>query len=103
MIAGVSWPKRFALINETKAFRFCEIACSGTVMDFAVDPSGRFAAMTWHDGRHTTRQLDLVELGTGARRSFEMPGRTNMGFTWSPSGRKLAVATEREGIVVIGV
>jgi len=32
MIAGVSCPKRFALISETKLFRLDEIDCSGTVM-----------------------------------------------------------------------
>ena len=35
MIAGVSWPKRFALMSWTKLFRLAEIACSGTVMERA--------------------------------------------------------------------
>jgi hypothetical protein len=35
MIAGVSSPKTFCLMSETKAFRLAEIDCSGTVMERA--------------------------------------------------------------------
>jgi hypothetical protein len=35
MIAGVSSPKIFCLMSETKAFRLLEIDCSGTVMERA--------------------------------------------------------------------
>ena len=72
----------------------------GDVMDLALESSGRYVGVTWHDKRPLSK-LDLVDLRSpGLTRTLELPGRPTA-LVWSPSGRRLAVGLERSGVAIV--
>jgi hypothetical protein len=60
-------------------------------------PSGWVVALRYKQ----QRQLDLVDLRTGAQRRVELE-HTPRELEWSPTGRALAVSCQRGALVLLG-
>jgi predicted DNA-binding WGR domain protein len=69
------------------------------IYDVVPSPSGKHVAIFFAENNQRTTRLDLLDVGAGKTRTFELGARPRWA-SWSASGRRLAVPTD-QGVVVL--
>jgi hypothetical protein len=73
---------------------------AGSVYGIEPSPSGRHVAVFWTEGGQRTTRFDLLDVTTGASRTFDLAGRPRWA-SWSPSGQRLAIPTDQGTIALV--